>query len=99
MLVLSRKEMESLVVELPNGDTIVLKVLKIRGSKVNLGITAPAHIRVDRSEIWTMRLEQDVQKRVEYWDEKLGREMEAAVEEGNRKLQEAAESCLEEFGL
>ena len=47
MLVLSRKRDEQIVI----GDDIVITVVEIRGDKVRLGIAAPPHIPVHRSEV------------------------------------------------
>ena len=47
MLVLSRKCEESIKI----GDHIVITMLKIRGGSVRLGIQAPTHIRVLRTEL------------------------------------------------
>ena len=48
MLVLSRQRDESIVI----GDDIIITIVDIRGEKVRLGITAPAHIPVHRKEIY-----------------------------------------------
>ena len=47
MLILSRKLDESIVI----GDSITLKVIAIDKGSVKLGIDAPSHIRVLRSEL------------------------------------------------
>ena len=47
MLVLSRKKDERLVI---NGN-IAITVLSIQGSRVRLGIEAPSHVAVQRSEL------------------------------------------------
>lgn len=47
MLVLSRKVGEKIVI----GDTIVLEVLEIRGTKIRLGITAPKDVNILRGEL------------------------------------------------
>jgi len=49
VLVLSRKEQESLV--FPDQD-IEVAVLEIRGDRVRLGITAPDNVRCFRDEVW-----------------------------------------------
>lgn len=54
MLVLTRKCGEKIV--MPQQE-LVLTVLEVRGDRVRLGITAPAHIKVHRHEIW-QRLQQ-----------------------------------------
>lgn len=46
MLILSRKQMESIQIR----DDIVLTVLQIRGNRVRLGIEAPRHVSVHRTE-------------------------------------------------
>lgn len=48
MLVLSRKENESIVI----GDNITVTVIEIRGSKIRLGIKAAKDIPVHRQEIY-----------------------------------------------
>ncbi len=47
MLVLNRKSTESIRI----GDNVVVTVLEVRGSKVRIGIDAPKHIHVLRSEL------------------------------------------------
>ena len=47
MLVLSRKLMERIHI----GDTVVVTVLEVRGTKVRIGIEAPKEVRVLRSEL------------------------------------------------
>jgi len=48
MLVLTRRAGESIMID----DEIELKVLKIRGSQVHLGIDAPRDSAVHRKEVW-----------------------------------------------
>ncbi|MCR4414133.1 MAG: carbon storage regulator CsrA [Thermoguttaceae bacterium] len=48
MLVLSRKQEESIVI----GENIVVTVVEIRGDKVRLGITAPREVTVHRREVY-----------------------------------------------
>jgi carbon storage regulator len=47
MLVLTRKPDESIVI----GDTVVVTILRISGSRVALGIEAPSGVRVFRKEL------------------------------------------------
>jgi len=47
MLVLSRKQGESIVV----GTAIRVTVIELRGGRVRLGIEAPAHVNVRRQEL------------------------------------------------
>jgi carbon storage regulator len=54
MLVLTRRAGESIII----GDEIELKVLKIRGNQVHLGIEAPKDAAVHRREVW-MRINGD----------------------------------------
>ena len=48
MLVLTRRAGESIMID----NEIELKVLKIRGSQVHLGIDAPKESAVHRKEVW-----------------------------------------------
>ncbi len=48
MLVLSRKRDETIMI----GDDVEITIVDIRGDKVRLGITAPAHISVHRKEVY-----------------------------------------------
>ena len=48
MLVLSRQRNQSIII----GDDIEITVVDIRGDKVRLGISAPAHISVHRKEVY-----------------------------------------------
>ena len=48
MLVLSRQKDETIMI----GDDVEITVVDIRGDKVRLGITAPAHIPVHRKEVY-----------------------------------------------
>lgn len=47
MLVLGRKTDESLIV----GDDIVITILSIEGDRVKVGINAPKHVTILRSEV------------------------------------------------
>lgn len=49
MLVLSRKEGETIVVDQGH---ITFKILEIRGDKVRVGVEAPPDVSVDRQEVW-----------------------------------------------
>lgn len=46
MLVLTRKVGEKIVIN----DNVIVEVLEVRGGKVRLGLTAPPHIGIARSE-------------------------------------------------
>lgn len=46
MLVLSRKMNESICI----GDDIQITILEVRGKRIRLGCTAPAHISIRRTE-------------------------------------------------
>jgi carbon storage regulator len=48
MLVLSRKQNESIIIN----DNIVVTVVEVRGDKVRLGIEAPKEIAVHRKEVY-----------------------------------------------
>ena len=56
MLVLTRRAGESIIID----DEIELKVLKIRGSQVHLGIEAPRRASVHRKEVW-LRIQSESQ--------------------------------------
>jgi carbon storage regulator len=47
MLVLSRKQSETLVI----GDDVTVTVLEVRGNVVRLGIQAPTQVRILRGEL------------------------------------------------
>ena len=49
VLVLTRKPNQSIMI----GDDIEVTILSVVGDKVRLGIQAPAHVQVYRSEIYT----------------------------------------------
>ena len=57
MLVLSRKNQESVVVGSPDGTECLLKVtvIRIRGGRVKLGFEADDSVPVDRAEVWEQR--------------------------------------------
>lgn len=57
MLVLSRKIGESIII----GDNIEIKVLKIEGGSVKIGVIAPPSVRVYRQEIYKNVAEQNKQ--------------------------------------
>lgn len=48
MLVLTRKVGEQIVIS----DEIRVTVLQVRGNRVRLGIEAPAHVSIQRQEMW-----------------------------------------------
>ncbi len=54
MLVLTRRAGESIMID----DDIELKVLKIRGSQVHVGIEAPRRATVHRKEVW-LRIQEE----------------------------------------
>lgn len=47
MLVLSRKKSEQIQI----GDNITITVLKVKGSAVQIGVDAPGHVKILRSEL------------------------------------------------
>ena len=47
MLLLTRKNTESILI----GERIQIRILKIRGSSIQIGIDAPPHIPIRRSEL------------------------------------------------
>ncbi len=58
MLVVSRKKNERVVIN----ENIVITIVEVRGDKVRIGIEAPAHIAVDREEIWVLKQAEKAQK-------------------------------------
>ena len=60
MLVLTRRAGESIIID----DNIELKVLKIRGSQVHLGIDAPKRAAVHRKEVW-VRIQNEANAKAE----------------------------------
>ena len=52
MLVLSRKCGERVVVSL-NGEVVTIEIMKVRGSRVSVGVKAPTHVAVHREEVWS----------------------------------------------
>lgn len=52
MLVLTRKKNQSFVILLPSGEQVIVKVCSIDGNETRIGIDAPKHIKIHRSEIW-----------------------------------------------
>ena len=51
MLVLSRKEGETITITLPNGKEIIVSLVQLRRSSARIGIEAPPEIHVLRSEL------------------------------------------------
>jgi carbon storage regulator len=55
MLILTRKSGEGIRI----GDSIVLRIIEIRGNQVRLGVEAPKNISVHREEIYELIQEQN----------------------------------------
>lgn len=51
MLTLARKEAETIEIDLLNGETITVKVIRIHGNRVKVGVDAPLGIRIRRGEL------------------------------------------------
>lgn len=51
MLVLARKKDASIVLTLPTGETITVKVLSIKGNTTRLGIAASKRVEIRRGEV------------------------------------------------
>jgi len=56
MLILSRKENESLVLELPNGETITVCLVAYKGDVTKVGINAPDNVTILREELYRNQL-------------------------------------------
>lgn len=52
MLLLARKVTESIIILLPSGENIIVKVVSLDRGTIKLGIDAPRHIQVHRQEVW-----------------------------------------------
>ncbi len=50
-LVLTRDVGEEIILTTPQGDVITVRVTRIQGKQAAIGIDAPPHIKVDRSEV------------------------------------------------
>ncbi len=55
MLVLTRRAGESVMID----GTVEIKVLRIRGNQVHLGIEAPSETQIHRHEVWVRLQEQE----------------------------------------
>jgi len=51
MLTLTRKENESIICTLPNGDEIEIVVTKVNGKQARISIAAPNDVRIMREEL------------------------------------------------
>jgi len=51
MLILTRRPGESLIIELPTGEQIQVKVLEVKGNQVRIGTDAPDDIAIVREEL------------------------------------------------
>lgn len=58
MLVLSRKVGESIIIG--KSKDIEIKILKVEGSSVKIGIVAPSNVRIYREEVYRKVAEQNV---------------------------------------
>lgn len=52
MLTLTRRVGESIVIELPSGETIEIVAKQIRRNQVRIGVIAPRDLRIYREEVW-----------------------------------------------
>ena len=51
MLVLSRKEGESIILQTETGESIKIQVVNIKGNQVKIGIEAARSVKISREEI------------------------------------------------
>ena len=59
MLVLSRKENESMVIRLPNGSDIIVTLTEYCGNQTKVGITAPKEVLIMREELLDEQIRRD----------------------------------------
>lgn len=52
MLVLSRKKLEAIGIQVPGGPRITVTILRCGGEIVRLGVEAPDEYKVHRDEVW-----------------------------------------------
>lgn len=52
MLVLSRREDESIVIEVPGEEPVIVTVVSLNGYRARLGIEAPREVLVARAEVF-----------------------------------------------
>lgn len=71
MLVLTRRATESLMID----EKIELKVLRIKGNQVHIGIEAPRETAIHRKEVWLRLQDGESPERAR---SELGREKEGA---------------------
>jgi len=58
MLIITRRLNDSLICELPNGESIILKVVAIHGKQIRLGINAPNNVTVLRDNLRPHEIEE-----------------------------------------
>jgi carbon storage regulator len=51
MLILNRKEGQSIIITTDTGEEIEISILEIKGKYAKLGFSAPASVGVDRKEV------------------------------------------------
>ena len=51
MLVVSRKEGESIILKTDTGETVTISLTKYQGAQTRVGIAAPESVRIFRSEL------------------------------------------------
>ena len=58
MLVLSRREGESIILQHENGDEIIVKMCVVGSRVAKVGVEAPREYKIVRSELWKTPSEQ-----------------------------------------
>lgn len=51
MLLLTRYLGERIILEYPNGDKVIIEVVTVKYNQVKMGLDAPEHINIVRSEL------------------------------------------------
>jgi|GEM_PF-5650492 len=52
------------VVVCMNGETVMIEIVKVRGSQVRVGVEAPMHVAVHRQEVWDRLATKQEQSRI-----------------------------------
>lgn len=51
MLILTRRPGEDIIIDMPNGTSVTIRITEVRGDQVRIGLQAPADCDIYRSEL------------------------------------------------